>query len=74
MIDPAGAEPNCQQLAAIVCGQIQDGTLQPNRPVHSIAALVHTNGVARGTAIYALEILRNEGLVRTVQGRGTFVK
>ncbi len=74
MIDPEGAEPIHLQLAAIIRVQIQDGTLPPNRPVPSIAMLVQTYGVDGGTAIHALEILRNEGLVHTVQGRGTFVK
>jgi GntR family transcriptional regulator len=73
MIDPEGPEPLYQQLAAILRGQINDGTLPANRPVPSIATLVQEYGVARGTAIHALDVLREEGLVRTVQGRGTYV-
>jgi DNA-binding GntR family transcriptional regulator len=73
VIDLDGPDPIYQQLADILRAQIADGTLPPNRPVPSITTLVQTYGVARGTAIHALEVLRDEGLVRTVQGRGTFV-
>ena len=31
------------------------------------------SGVARTTARRAVEVLRNEGLVVTIQGRGTYV-
>jgi len=74
VIDPDGAEPLYLQLAAILRAQITDGALPPNRPVPSITTLVQQYGVARGTAIHALEVLQAEGLVHTVRGRGTFVR
>ena len=37
-------------------------------------SLVQEFGVARGTVRRAIEVLRDAGLVVTVQGRGTFVK
>ncbi|MDQ2874249.1 MAG: GntR family transcriptional regulator [Actinomycetota bacterium] len=43
-------------------------------PVPSETSLVQEFGVARGTVRRAIEVLRDEGLVLTVQGRGTFVK
>jgi GntR family transcriptional regulator len=72
-LDPDGAEPLYQQLAAILRRQIADGTLPKNRPIPSVARLVQEYGVARGTALHAIELLKAEGLVRTVPGRGTFV-
>lgn len=73
VIDPEGPEPLYQQVAAILRAQIEDGTLPPDRPVPSITSLVQEYGIARGTAIKALGVLEDEGLVRVVQGRGTFV-
>jgi GntR family transcriptional regulator len=35
---------------------------------------VQEYGIARGTARRAVEVLRDEGLVITVQGRGTYVR
>lgn len=73
VIDPEGPVPIYQQVAAIIRGQIADGTLPVDRPVPSIASLVQQFGIARGTAIKALALLEEEGLVRVVQGRGTYV-
>lgn len=73
MIDPDGPEPLYQQVAAILRGRIASGELPPNRPVPSVAQLVQEFEIARGTAIKALEVLRSEGLVRVVVGRGTYV-
>jgi DNA-binding GntR family transcriptional regulator len=38
-----------------------------------VTALQQEFGLARGTVLHAVELLREEGLVRTVTGRGTFV-
>jgi GntR family transcriptional regulator len=73
MIDPEGPEPLYQQVAALLRARIESGELQPNRPVPSIAQLQGEYGIARGTALHAIDVLRREGLVRTVAGRGTFV-
>lgn len=61
------------QLAGILRSQIESGELQPRRPVPSIRTLTQTYGVADGTVQKALRLLREEGLVRTVQGKGVFV-
>jgi GntR family transcriptional regulator len=63
-----------QQLATILRARIESGDLAPNRPIPSETALQQEHGVARGTARRAVAILRDEGLVVTVQGRGTFVR
>ena len=39
----------------------------------SITRLAQEYGVAKGTAVKALDVLRREGLTRTVAGWGTFV-
>ena len=61
------------QLAAILRGQIERGELAPRRLVPSKRQLTQTYGIAGGTVDKALAILRSEGLVKTVQGRGIYV-
>jgi len=73
-IDHEGAVPVYQQLAAIIRAQIESGEIPPGRAVPSERALVQTYGVAPGTIKKALSLLRDEGLVETVIGRGVFVK
>jgi GntR family transcriptional regulator len=73
-VDPLSSVPVYQQVAAILRARIASGELAPDRPVPSEAQLVQEYGIARGTARRAIEILRDEGLVITVQGRGTYVR
>jgi GntR family transcriptional regulator len=72
-IDHAGDVPVYIQLADILRGRIVSGELQPRRPVPSKRTLMQEYGVAGGTIDKAIGILRNEGLVRTVIGRGIYV-
>lgn len=72
-IDPLGSEPVYLQVAAVIRARIESGEIEPNRPVPSITGIVQEFGVARGTAVKALGVLHDEGLVRTVPGRGTYV-
>lgn len=74
MIDPDGPEPLYKQVAAVLRARIEDGTLPANRPIPSLPHLMAEFGIARGTAMQAVKILTDEGLVHTVPGRGTFVK
>jgi GntR family transcriptional regulator len=61
------------QLAAILRGQIERGELVPRQPLPSESYLVGQYGVSRGTARRAVQVLRDEGLVRTIPQRGTYV-
>ena len=61
------------QLAEILRGQIGRGEIPPRRPLPSINRLAQTYGIARGSAEKAVQVLRDEGLVRTVIGRGVYV-
>jgi GntR family transcriptional regulator len=73
VIDPESATPVYVQLANLLRQGIQDGTYPPDRALPSIRTLQQTYGVADGTVQKALRILKDEGLVHTVQGRGIFV-
>jgi DNA-binding GntR family transcriptional regulator len=72
-IDPQSATPVYVQVADILRRRIQDGRLLPDRPVPSELQLQQEFGVARGTARKSIALLREEGLVITVPGRGSFV-
>lgn len=72
-IDHEGDVPVYLQLAAILRDQIERGELVPRRPLPSINRLAQQYGIARGSAEKAVQVLRDEGLVRTVIGRGVYV-
>jgi DNA-binding GntR family transcriptional regulator len=61
------------QVANILRARIESGELLPDRPVPSESQLQQEFGVARGTARKAIGVLREEGLVVTVMGRGSYV-
>jgi len=71
-IDRDAATPLYQQLAALLREQIEAGQLAGKMP--SLIQLAAEYGVADQTARGALRVLRDEGLIETVDGRGTFVR
>jgi GntR family transcriptional regulator len=72
-VDPDGATPVYVQVAEILRARIESGELRPDRPVPSETQLQQELGVARGTARKGIALLREQGLVVTVRGRGSFV-
>ncbi|MBT2235071.1 GntR family transcriptional regulator [Nonomuraea sp. NEAU-A123] len=72
-IDHEGPVPLYRQLADLLRTQIADGTLMPNRPIPTEQRLMHEHEVGRDTVRKAIAILREEGFVIAIQGRGTFV-
>ena len=74
MIDPNTDIPVYLQVAALIRARIESGELQPRRPIPSVRHLVQEYGVADGTVKKAIDVLRQEGLVRSIQGKGTFVR
>lgn len=72
-VDPASATPVYVQVAEILRARIEAGELLPDRPVPSESQLQQEFGVARGTARKGIAVLREQGLVVTVRGRGSFV-
>ncbi|MGH3328555.1 MAG: GntR family transcriptional regulator [Streptomycetales bacterium] len=73
MIDHESGTPVYMQLAEIIAAQIADGEFAPDRPIPAETRLAAEYGVARLTARRAVRELRERGLVKTVQGRGTFI-
>ena len=72
-VDPESATPVYVQVADILRARIESGQLLPDRPVPSESQLQQEFGVARGTARKAIGLLREQGFVVTVQGRGSYV-
>ena len=72
-IDHDSAVPPYRQLAAILRDQIASGELAPGAAVPSVKRLRQEYGVAETTARKAVAVLRDEGLVETVMGWGSFV-
>ncbi|MGI5269910.1 GntR family transcriptional regulator [Nonomuraea sp. CA-218870] len=71
MFDPEGDSPLYQQVSEVL--RLRLAQSSPGAPVPSEAQIQHEFGVARTTARRAIRILRDAGLVHTIQGRGTFV-
>jgi DNA-binding GntR family transcriptional regulator len=72
-LHPQSATPVYVQVADILRARIESGQLQPDRPVPSESQLEQEFGIARGTARKAIALLREQGLVVTVKGRGSYV-
>jgi DNA-binding GntR family transcriptional regulator len=71
MLDREGDTHPYQQISEIIRSRVT--TLSPGDPVASEAEIQREFGVARTTARRAVRVLRDEGLIHTVQGGGTFV-
>lgn len=74
LVDHMDPTPLYVQLAGILRDMITSGELQPRAPLPSESYLQQEQGVSRGTVRMAVRILRDEGLVVTIGGRGTFVR
>jgi GntR family transcriptional regulator len=61
------------QLADILRAMITSGELLPRSLLPSESYLQQEQGVSRGTVRMAMRLLRDQGLVVTITGRGTFV-
>ncbi len=67
-------EPSYSQLVRILQGQIASGELRPGDRLPSESQLCKYHGVSPMTVRRAINILSEQDMVTTEQGRGTFVK
>jgi GntR family transcriptional regulator len=72
--DPLAPVPRYKQIAAILRERIESGQLEANRPIPSETDIQGEFGVARATARRAVAVLREEGLIVTVPGMGSYVR
>jgi GntR family transcriptional regulator len=73
-IDQTDPTPLYVQLADILRDDIQSGRLAVGELVPSETYLQQQHGLSRVTVRKAMALLREQGLVYTIQARGTFVR
>lgn len=73
VIDPTSPVPRWQQVADIIKDRIADGTYPAGSRVPSVVQLQNEFGIAQATAQKTLSRLREEGVLYTVPGLGSFV-
>jgi GntR family transcriptional regulator len=75
-LDRADADsrvPRYLQVASVLRRRIRDGHWPVGARIATLEELEHEFGVARVTVRQAIDLLQGEGLVKSFQGRGTFV-
>jgi DNA-binding GntR family transcriptional regulator len=70
-VDPFGREHAYVQVASDVARRIRAGEITRKLPAER--ALADEYGVAYVTVRHAMQVLREQGLIVTIHGRGTFV-
>lgn len=73
-IDPTDRRPPYQQVAESLRQVIRTGELKQGAQLPALQALSETYGVSIGTVKSAVAVLRDDGLVTTQHGRGSFVR
>lgn len=72
-IDREGPVPPYRQIADQLRADIADGSIPIGRRIPSLVELEQRYGVARDTLRKAVKVLKDEGLVETVNGMGVYV-
>jgi len=71
-VDHDSPVPLYVQVAAVLRGRIESGELRSRLP--SLKTITEEYGVSHITAEKAIQVLKDEGLVEVVVGKGTYVK
>ncbi len=70
---PRESLPPYKAVAAALREKIEFGELLPGEQIPPVPRLSETYGVSRNTALRALRVLRDEGLIKIEPGWGAFV-
>lgn len=73
MIEFAPDVPRWRQVAEVLRARVADGTYPPRSRVPSVVQLTEEFGIAAATAQKVHRALREEGLIYTEPGLGSFV-
>jgi GntR family transcriptional regulator len=74
VVERGTAVPPSRQIADVLRGRITSGEYGPGSALPSILALAQEFQVTTNTVRKALRIVKDEGLVESVPGYGTFVR
>ncbi|MFF0306549.1 GntR family transcriptional regulator [Streptosporangium sp. NPDC004379] len=72
-IDNGGDDPAYRRLADVLRTQITRGEMEMDRPIPSVEALGERYGLTPEDVRRAVQVLRDEGLLYTLEGTGDFV-
>jgi GntR family transcriptional regulator len=70
---PRSAELPSERIAALLRSRIESGDLRPGDQLPPVSALATEHHVSTATVAKAIKVLRDEGLVVSRHGWGTFV-
>ncbi len=73
MLRRTAAQPLYRQVLDHLTAEIEAGRLRPDRPIPSERALMQRFGISRATVRQAISEGVRRGILRRVNGRGTFV-
>lgn len=73
-LDPDDPCPPYLQIADHLRTEVRSRKLAPGAQLPTMQSLANEYGVSLGTAKSALNVLRDEGIVVTRQGKGSFVR
>ena len=73
MPESRSMDPPYQRVASWLRSEIESGRLRPGDQVPSANQLAAQFSVSRNTALRALKVLKDDRLIVTQQGWGTFV-
>lgn len=73
LINSASMTPIYEQIVDRVRADVKEGVLVSGAPLPSVRALARQCRISALTVKKAYDVLESEGLVVTVQGKGTFV-
>ena len=74
VVERGTAVPPSRQIADVLRGRITTGQYPPGSALPSILALAQEFKVTTNTVRKALRILKDEALIESVSGYGTFVR
>lgn len=67
-------EPRWRQVYEVIKTRIESGEYQPGEKIPSVIKLQEEFGIATATGQKVMRALRADGLIRTEQGMGSFVR
>jgi DNA-binding GntR family transcriptional regulator len=73
MINPRSRKPAWLQVAELIRARIESGQLPKDERIPSEAELMAEFDIGRTTARKATDWLRDQGLIETIKGRGSYV-